>query len=279
MLVGSASGFITSGSHVVDTVYGQRRQISQLVDQLGDVAAGVGERGDDIQALAKGGVITFRALADQDDDLRALARVLPSTLRQVGTTTRKVALTTDRAAPVLAELATTIHAAKPAAQAPAATELNGVVHDLGSASPRLEKTLTSLRRFSGPTSTALPKLHKVLCQVNPIVSYAKPYVADVVAVLAHLGSASNAYDAIGHTIRLAATVNQNSLVGLPTKAADAVNTLLNAGVLSKSTGITYNPYPKPGQANARLEDLPMATGPDKLKEQTGYEYPRIKADC
>lgn len=281
LLVGSAGNFANSGSRVVQALYPERRQIAQLVDQLGNVAAGVGERGDDIRALAQGGLSTFRALAAQDQDLRRLARVLPGTLTQIGSTTGRIARTSDTAAPVLTELAATIHEARPAARAlpAAADELNGVVHGVGRAAPPLRRALQSLQRISGPAARALPGVHRTLCQVNPVVSYAKPYVADVVAVLAHLGSASNAYDSIGHTIRLAATISQNSLVGLPKAQAAYVDTLLNAGVLSKSTGITYYPYPKPGQANTTYRDVPHANGPDTLRQQTGYVYPRVTAGC
>lgn len=279
-LVGSTASTLRAGSSLVDRVYGQREQVSRLVDQLGDLAAGVGERGDDIRDLARGGRVTFEAIAAQDDDLRRLARALPGTLNQVRATTAKLSGTTDRAAPVLEDLAATISAARPAASAlrPAAEELRGVVGGLGAAAPPLERALNDLRAASGPAATALPLVRQTLCQVSPILRYARPYVSDVVAVMTHLGSASNAYDALGHTIRLGATINKASLVGLEPAEQKAVDTLVDAGAVALSNRLTYDPFPKPNQANVLAKDLPQVSGPDGVRA-SGFVYPRVKADC
>jgi phospholipid/cholesterol/gamma-HCH transport system substrate-binding protein len=280
VLTASAAGTLRSGSELVGRVYGQRKRIAQLVDQLGDVAAGVSARGEDIESIAGNGLETFRAVATQDDDLRRLARELPGTLRQVRSTTAKVSRTTDQAAPVLLDLAGTIDKARPAARAlaPAATELRGVVAGLGRAATPLERTLKHLRAVAGPASTALPQVGQTLCQLNPILRYVRPYVSDVVAVMTHLGSASNAYDAIGHTIRLGATINKNSFVGMSAEQQAAANTLLKAGAATLSNRLTYDPYPKPNQANVLAKDLPQVDGPEQLRE-SGYRYPRVEADC
>jgi phospholipid/cholesterol/gamma-HCH transport system substrate-binding protein len=279
-LLGATAGTIDSGARVVDVLDGQRAQISQLVQQLGDVAAGLGERGTDIENLARGGLASFRTIAAQDNQLRSLLRVLPSALTQVRTTTGKLSTVTAEASPVLFNLAATLREARPAAidLRPAANELHGVVSDLGAAAPPLETTLRRLRSFSAPTADALPDLHKTLCQVNPMVAYAKPYTQDIISMLTSLGSSSNAYDAIGHTIRLAATVNDASLVGLPPALSNAAHTLLNSGLLGKANGMTYSPYPAPGQENATAH-APYVNGPDAVRATSGYVYPHVKADC
>jgi virulence factor Mce-like protein len=280
-LVGSAAGTIRHGAVVVNALYGERQQISQLVDQLGTVAARVGERDSDLRTIARDGTATFRAIAAQDSDVRKLAQVLPSTLRQVRQTTGKLASTSDVAAPVIDDLARTIALARPAARSltPAATELRQVVDQLGSASPRLTRLLGALRKVSAPATATLPVVRKTLCQVNPILRYAKPYVGDLMGIITGLGSASNAYDAIGHTVRLAVTINENSLVGLPDSAATAAHNLLHAGLLSQSNGGTYIPFPGPGEGNRTSKDYPQVSGPDEVRAKTGYVYPHITADC
>lgn len=280
-LVGSASGTVDSGAVLVDTLYGQREQVSRLVDQLGAVATRLGERDQDIRTIARRGTQTFRAIAAQDDDLRTLARELPSTLAQIRRTTGKLGATSDVAAPVLGRLASTITAAKPAVRSlrPGATHLRRVVDELGAATPRLRATLGALRRVSGPVAKTLPGAEKALCEVNPILRYTKPYVADLVGVLTGLSSASNAYDAVGHTIRLAATINETALVGLPDDLNVAANTLLHSGLLSKSNGATFIPFPGPKEGHRTAEDYPRVSGPGEVRTKANYTYPRITADC
>jgi phospholipid/cholesterol/gamma-HCH transport system substrate-binding protein len=280
-LLGGVGGALQAGSDVVDRLYNQRTQLSQLVTQLGDVAGGLGRQGSEIENLARGGLQTFRAVAARDRDLGALIRVLPSTLSQVQVTTRKLAAVTDEASPVLSNLATTLNEARPATQdlRPAAAQLNGVVQDLGSASPPLEGTLTSLRSLAPTTAQALPALNQTLCQVNPIIRYVKPYIPDIVSMVTELGSASNSYDAIGHTILLTPTVNQDSIVGLPASASNALQTLLSSGLLAKVNGLTYDPYPAPGQENVTAQGLPRVTGPADVHAASGYVYPHVTAAC
>jgi virulence factor Mce-like protein len=280
VLVGSAADFLNNGTSLVNRIHGQRAQIARLVDNLGAVAAGIGERGDDLRSIGEDGVTTFRAIAAQDDDLRALAKLLPGTLSQVRETTGKLARTTDQAAPVLSNLAVTVDDARPAARrlGPAADELRGVIGQLGAVSDPLGETLRTLRRASGPAATALPELRKTLCQISPMIRYAAPYASDIVGVLTGLGSSSNAYDAIGHTIRLGATLNKASLVGLPPEQQNAVNVLTKAGAVAISNRLTYDPYPKPNSANKLAKHLPQIDGPQALRE-SGWKYPRVTADC
>lgn len=280
-LVGSAAGTVQHGVQVVDVLHAQRRQVSRLVDQLGLVAARVGERDSDLRQVATAGTATFRAIAAQDGDVRDLAQVLPATLTQVRKTTGKLASTSAVAAPVIDDLAGTITAARPAARSlrPAATNLRQTVDALGAASRPLTQTLGALRKASGPAARTLPALRGTLCQINPVLRYAKPYAPDLLGIITGLGSASNAYDAIGHTIRLAVTINENSLVGLPPDQALAANNLLHAGLLSKSSGATYVPFPGPREGNRVAGDYPRVSGPGEVRAKTGYVYPHITADC
>jgi hypothetical protein len=153
------------------------------------------------------------------------------------------------------------------------------VDTLGAESRPLTRTVGALRRASAPAAQTLPVLDRTLCQVNPVLRYAKPYVPDLLGIITGLGSAANSYDAIGHTIRLAVTINENSLVGLPAEQALAANKLLHAGLLSKSFGATYIPFPGPREGNRTASDYPRVSGPGEVRAKTGYVYPHITADC
>ncbi|HWH95934.1 MAG TPA: hypothetical protein VNT03_18880 [Baekduia sp.] len=61
----------------------------------------------------------------------------------------------------------------------------------------------------------MPKVTKVMCQLNPMLRYLEPYTADIVSFANSLGSAANSYDAIGHTIRLIPVINETALLGAP----------------------------------------------------------------
>ena len=76
------------------------------------------------------------------------------------------------------------------------------MRELGAAAPRLQGTLGRLEKLAPPLAAALPHLHKTLCQVNPMLRYAKPYAPDLTAFIVGMGSAANSYDALGHLIRL-----------------------------------------------------------------------------
>jgi hypothetical protein len=100
----------------------------------------------------------------------------------------------------------------------------------------------------------------------------------VISALGGLGSAANAYDALGHTIRLTAIVSDDSLVGAPADVSAAAQTLLHAGFMAKSSGLSWDPYPKPGQIGKSSAAGQSILGPDALGA-SGYKYPRILADC
>ncbi|MCW3016406.1 MAG: hypothetical protein JWO02_3498, partial [Solirubrobacterales bacterium] len=79
-VLASASDSVDSGASIVDVLARDRRQVSQLTQQLGDVAAAVGQRQDDVATVAGRGVIAFRAIARQDTALRKTLDTLPPTL-------------------------------------------------------------------------------------------------------------------------------------------------------------------------------------------------------
>jgi phospholipid/cholesterol/gamma-HCH transport system substrate-binding protein len=279
-LVGGTAGALGQGSLVVRTLANDRAQVGRLVQQLGDVAAAVGERGTAVMQLGRQGLASFRAIASRDDALRRLLDELPSTLAQVHTTATTLSSVTDRAAPVVANLAVALREVRPAVRRlyPAAQVGRSAVRELGAAAPSLQVTLRRLEELAAPAASALPQVRSTLCQVNPVIRYAKPYIPDITTAVVGLSSASNSYDALGHLIRLTPIITDNTLVGLPANVSTAAHTLLHAGLLSKSNGLSWDPYPAPGQTGVSSASGKTVLGPEALGK-TGYKYPRILADC
>lgn len=277
-----AAGILESGSSLTDRLEDDRETIGKLVDQLGRVATSVGERGESIRVVARQGLTTFRALASRDERVGELLDTLPPTLRQVRTTTANLRSTSDAATPVVANLSTALREVRPAFRRlqPGAAAGRGVVEQLDRAAPPLETTLKAVQKASGPLAATLPELDKVFCQANPALRYLKPYIGDFMAFVNGLGSASNSYDAIGHTIRLMPVLSENAVLGLPTEVREAAFELIRKGVFSGTElGLGFTPFPEPGQAEKTYpEGIKSLIGPKDVPG-TGYKYPRIMRDC
>jgi virulence factor Mce-like protein len=279
-LVGGAAGALSDGSHVVRILADDREQVATLVQQLGELAAAVGDRGAAVTQLGRQGRATFTAIAGRDRELRQLLDQLPSTLSQVRHTTTTVRSVTHRAAPVVANLAVAVRQVRPAVRRlhPAAQVGRGVERELGAAAAPLQRTLTRLRQLSSPLAGALPAVHQTLCEANPVIRYAKPYMPDITSFIVGMGSAANSYDALGHIIRLTPIISENTLVGLPADMSQAAHTLLHSGLLGKSRALSWDPYPAPGAMGKSSAAGKSVLGPEALA-RTGYKYPRIVADC
>jgi hypothetical protein len=112
-----------------------------------------------------------------------------------------------------------------------------------------------------------------------MLRYLTPYTDDVIATVIGLGSAANSYDAIGHLIRLSPIVGENSLAGMPDSVQAAMRTLMHAGLLSKVSPLSWNPYPEPGKTGTEAAGQGADAKDAEDLKRSGYEYPRIKADC
>lgn len=108
--------------------------------------------------------------------------------------------------------------------------------------------VSQLQTLSPSAVKALPPARKLLCQANPIIRYAKPYTPDILALITEFGSASNTFDAIGHTLMMDPVVNEDAYVSQTPDMAKALQTLVDSGLLRMSSRLSYDPYPAPGQA-------------------------------
>jgi phospholipid/cholesterol/gamma-HCH transport system substrate-binding protein len=278
-MVAGTAGVVDNGASFFRVLGPRKNEVGDLVQQVSDLAAAVSDRGQSIDLLARQSNATFRAIADRSGSLRKLIAQLPATLASVRRTTRTVGDVTTTATPVLLNLSRAVRDVRPSVTSlrPAAQQGRQVMRELSVASPRLQTTLSAVRRVSAPTAATLPKLRKTLCELNPMLKYIEPYKADITSLVVGLGAGANSYDAIGNVLTLMPIVGEASLNGLPDSVSAAANTLVHTGLLSKVSGLEYDPYPKPGQIGVR-----RATGKDVLGPAAfgkTYTYPRIKAEC
>lgn len=276
-LMDGSARTLQAGGRVTHVLSRDRRRLSRLVDQFGDISRAIGERHTAMRTLTRQGLVTFRAMADRDEAVRAMVDQLPPTLAQVRGTTNTLGTVTGRAAPVLANLALAMRELRPPVRLlrPAALEGRRVLGELEVAAPRLEETLGHVRTLSRPTAKALPPVNETLCQFNPMVRYLKPYTPDLIATVIGLGSASNSYDAVGHLIRLTPIATEQALNGLPPELHRAAATLTEAGLLERTRALGYDPYPPPNAVGTASPQGEGALGPT----QVTAEFPRLQADC
>jgi virulence factor Mce-like protein len=279
-LLAGTSGVITNTANVVTVLDRHRSEIPGLVEHLGDITAAIGERGAAIRQLGRSGLTTFRSVAERDQALRRTIDGLPATLRAVRSLTGMLRSVSTSATPVVRDVSAAVGDLRPTVGllTPAARQGIRATTALGSASPRLQRLLQRVRPLSEAAQPGLRSLQTTLCQAEPAIGYLRPYIGDITAAVTNLGSSANAYDALGHLVRLEPVINDNTLVALPDRVSAAAFKLLHTGLLSKQTSITYNPYPKPGLlGKERAPDTGQILGPAQYKHV--YKYPRIAAAC
>lgn len=271
---------IEYASRLVDVLHDDKEQVADLVDQLGRVTAAVGERGTAIDTIADRGLATLRAVGDRDLALAETLRELPSTLDQVRLTTQTVGDVSDQAAPVVGNLAVVTRELAPAVAdlEPAARAGRSVVANLASANPELDRLLRAATAATRPLPAALPEIETTFCQLNPALRFLLPYKNDLLQSAFHLGSGSNSYDATGHLVRLVPLLSENSVSGAPPEVIAAKQTLLQSGAFLPQKTTSYDPFMKPGEIGISAADSNFPVDAQQLTE-SGYKYPRVKADC
>ncbi len=276
------TGTLIPLAKTMQTLAADRTHVARLTAQLGEVAAAAGSRGEAIRVLARDSNVTFRATARRDRELKALIDALPAALRQVQSSTNLLASVSRSGTPVVADVATAVAASKPLISdlKPAAQSGTTAVRNLDSAAPVLEQLLSNVEKVSKPASRAVTALRGVTCETTPLLRYLEPYRFDATSFIGAFGSSVNAYDALGHLVKLQPVLGENSLAGLPDSVSEMGLKLVHEGLFSKTAALNWNPYPRPGQiGKGSALDSGHYRGPDDFAKRSGYVYPRVKADC
>lgn len=271
---------IDDGVTLVEIVDRNRATVAALVDQLGEVAAAVGERGAAIETISRQATISLRAVANQDAALRETLRELPATLDQVGAASQTVGSVSDEASPVVARLTSAANDLAPAVRdlAPASRSGRELLGAVDGALPDLRALAQGGASLRGPFIGSIPHIEQTLCELNPALRYVLPYRRDLLDLPFHLSGASHAYDATGHTVRLMPLLSENSVSGAPPEVLAATQLLLQSGPFFPLRGITYDPYMEPGEIGTTVARPGEPTTIAELRD-SGFEYPRVRADC
>lgn len=271
-----ANGAIQAAPSVTSVLAADHVQVAGLVQDLGTIMSAIGDRSNSIQRLASGGRQMFQALADRDTSLEQTLVQLPSTLAQVRTTSALLQAVTGHVAPVLSNLAGAVGELTPVFRdlEPATVQGRAILALLRPTAPQLQGMLSRLRSLSAPAGTALPAVHRMLCQLDPTAAYLSPYSREIAETLTNMAGSTSYYDATGHAARFYALIGQNSFTAIPTAAKDMLNKLEDIGIINKLTERGYNPYPAPGTA-AHPTGGVGASGPS----DSTLPYPHVEAAC
>ena len=242
------------GHDVLDALAAQSTDLQALVRESRTMVRALdGGRGELVQLVAGAERLT-RATAANREDLEASMRRLPDLLVNARSASASLVDLSGQLAPITAD----VRAAASPLNA-ALLQLPDVSRDLRGLLPALDGTLTRAPRTLKAVSPAadqlaalVPTLRTDLADLNPALSFLRPYGPDLAAFFVNWTDMLHSQDANGHFLRIFPVLNEGSYKGLPIP--------LNYGVLDKS-----NAYPRPGES--------VNPGPF-----TGT-YPRVERDA
>ncbi len=242
------------GGTATDALAAQSEDLKTLTGQTATLLAALDTREGQIAQLVSDSQQVFSATAQNDKKLTETMRTLPPLLDSVRGASDDLTTLSGALAPVARDLNT----AAPDLSA-ALTQLPGTSADLRGMLPSLQgvvdrapDTLTRVPPVADDASALVGTLNVAMSDVNPMLSYLKPYDRDVAAFFTNFGQALNRGDVNGKTLRIFMVYNEQTAKGIPVDAN-------KSPLLAKS-----NAYPAPGgSANP---------GPF-----TG-EYPRVQQD-
>jgi phospholipid/cholesterol/gamma-HCH transport system substrate-binding protein len=164
---------------------------------------------------------------------------------------------------------------------PASAKGIQVVNALGDASPALKSILVNLEQLKPSATQALPAIHSLLCQANPMIRFLSPYGSDIAAFFENFGAATDAYGAAaGHQMLTVATVDPTAIFrGLYSQPVNsALSTLFNFGIFHKLGGsiFGYRPLNPPGQRNDTTTGLGVRS---VFQYGQQHPFPHVTADC
>jgi phospholipid/cholesterol/gamma-HCH transport system substrate-binding protein len=251
-VLGSASAVFIDSRPLTATLAAQHNQVADLVQNLGTMMDSIGQRSTAVQEFATGSLRTFDAVAARDVALhRTLAR-LPYALAAFTRIANTLSVITPHVAPLATNLASALDQVSPAVDllTPASNLGVPLVRALGAASGPLRTVLQNLERLQKPAAAALPEVRAALCEVNPMLKYTSPYGPDIASLFENMGSTANAYTASGHAVRAYPLVTPAAVAGAVTEpTAQAIQTLMNAGLAHGLNQNGYDPFPPPGHIN------------------------------
>lgn len=242
-----------NGGTVLDALADQSNDLRSLTGKTATLLSALDTRQGQIAQLVSDANTLTKTTADSNQQIQSVVGQLPgllTTTRQAGDGLNTLSSSLDPVAANLSAAAPDL--SKALQQLPGASrDLRGLVPPLNSVVESAPNTLRRTPAVSSDLDQTASTVNVNLSDVNPTLSYLKPYGRDIAAFFTNVGQALNRGDANGKTLRLFTVYNEQTVKGVPLD--------FNKSPLNKS-----NAYPKPGSATT--------PGPFNGK------YPRVEPD-
>ncbi|MGW6356372.1 MlaD family protein [Streptomyces sp. NPDC055092] len=242
------------GKTAIDALAAQSTDLRQLTGNTAVLLAALNTRQGQISQLVKDSNSLASATAGNAGAVRKVVKRLPGTFESAKTASGDITKLSAALKPVAKDL----RASAPNLNAallqlpPVASSLRALLPTLDSVLNRAPGTLTRVPTVATDLNRLLPGLEADLLQVNPMLSYLRPYGQDIAHMFVNWGASLSTGDEDGTMLRLLPVLNRQVATGLPLTT--------NKGPFKQR-----NPYPAPGQA----QNPAPFTG----------EYPRVEKEA
>lgn len=282
--LGGFAALVNNSQPLTSILAHQRSQVADVIQYFGNVMSAIGQRTTALRDFAKGALTTFNAVASRDSQLKAMFSDFPYMIHSVAAAGTALAQNEPYLTYTVNHLLKVVHDLSPTVPliAPGAENGTKIIDALGTAAPELKSLLANLRQTEPSATKALPAVHSLTCQLNPMIRFLKPYGPDISAFLQDFGAADNFYSssAGGHELPGVLQVDPNKIIrGVTDQSTDnGLTQLLNLGIfsLTKDPGTQYHELRPPGQRN----NTSFGAG-DHTPAQFGatHPYTHVTADC
>ncbi len=278
-VIGNLDPTVTELSAVVGVLNDQQGNIQRLVNNLGTVFTALGDHSSDVQSLVTAGNQVFSATAARDAQLEATVNALPPFMGQLRTTLRTLNVTLGIARPTLDVIRGVAPLLRPAFSE--LITLSGPALSLLRQAPTLIKitnqALPYIGEFSVSFNNSLQPILEAAQQVVPIINFIQLYPDDIRAAFANLpavlGAQAAATNGITHYIRVALTLNNESLFGQQQRpSTNRHNPYIAPGELNNLTAGGLESSDCNNTANNGLESL-LSSGNVPCRVQPAFPWP------
>lgn len=193
--IGGFASLVNESPPLTSTLAEQHQHVADIVENFGAIMDAITQRTAAMKQFARGGRVTFSAMASRDAALKETLRWLPYVVKTNDDVVGKLGAAGPHINPLINHLASTMIKLKPTLDllGPASVRGLAVLRELGAASPGLRRVLVGLEKLEPSATKALPALHSTLCQVNPMLRFLAPYGNDIATFFQNFGAATDGY--------------------------------------------------------------------------------------
>jgi phospholipid/cholesterol/gamma-HCH transport system substrate-binding protein len=236
------------GGVVLRVLASQKRELAGLVANTGEVMQAFGDRGQQVQTLARQAKRTAVVASGRDAQMRSAIREIAPTLTQARSSVRTLGDFASRSTPVVSDLADVSGQLQPIVEdlRPAVTATRTLFRDLPASLRVTNPLVQQLTPFAEQLTPAVAALESFLRQAGPAVEYLKPFSGEIGSMFANNGSVFATKDAIGNKGRVHAILSASSIAAFNDDEKKLLEALVKAGAAQIYNGERMNNYPKPG---------------------------------